>query len=270
MGQLFLDLFDDRSTEQRSSDPSQLRLLTWNVQHARLARAIEQYAFIKEQDPDVVVLTELPTSEAAAFFVDRFEASGYHVRFIQPPAGEYGVLVATRLDTLCDPESVGRFDHRACAVQCMKNDQKYLIVGLYVPSRGGVEGRNVRKVEFQSFAEGWLRERVASAAHHCVIVAGDLNVIEPDHEPHYGVFGEWEYGFYKSFLAAGLVDAYRVRRVGRMEHSWIGRSGDGYRFDHIFVSDTDASRIAECNYLHAARTQRLSDHSAMFLILTAP
>jgi hypothetical protein len=43
-----------------------------------------------------------------------------------------------------------------------------------------------------------------------VFVAGDLNVVEPGHIPHHSVFGDREHDFYRSFVGAGLIDAYRA------------------------------------------------------------
>ena len=51
-----------------------------------------------------------------------------------------------------------------------------------------------------------------------VIVAGDLNVVEPGHQPRYPVFGGWEYDFYRSFAAAGMTDARPPRDPGHTNH----------------------------------------------------
>jgi exodeoxyribonuclease-3 len=106
-----------------------------------------------------------------------------------------------------------------------------------------------------------------------VIVAGDLNVLEPGHIPYHPVFGAWEYDFYRSFSDAGLADAYRAMHPDVIEHSWFGRSGHGYRFDHAFVTTRHTAHVRSCAYLHAPRQQSLTDHAAMILtveLITAP
>jgi hypothetical protein len=42
------------------------------------------------------------------------------------------------------------------------------------------------------------------------VIAGDLNVVEQNHDPRYAVFGEWEYDFYRAFGRAGFEDAFRT------------------------------------------------------------
>ncbi|MGH3721759.1 MAG: hypothetical protein ACRDRI_23515 [Pseudonocardiaceae bacterium] len=106
-----------------------------------------------------------------------------------------------------------------------------------------------------------------------MVVTGDLNVVEPDHDPRYPVFGPWEYDFYRSFTQAGFTDAFRITHPTGMDYSWFGRSSgngqrNGYRFDHIFVTAAHAGAIRDCRYLHAIREGGLSDHAAMTLTLS--
>ena len=82
------------------------------------------------------------------------------------------------------------------------------------------------------------------------------------------VFGDWEYGFYRGFCDAEMADAYRVVRPHDSDHSWFGRSGNGYRIDHVFVTTQHRAQVRGCGYLHAPRQQGLTDHAAMTLTLT--
>ncbi len=83
------------------------------------------------------------------------------------------------------------------------------LLGLYVPSRGPKERRNQDKRSFQH-AVAYALPGFVARFNGPVIVAGDLNVVEPGHIPHHPVFGDWEYDFYRSFASAGLADAYRL------------------------------------------------------------
>jgi exonuclease III len=140
------------------------------------------------------------------------------------------------------------------------------LLGLYVPSRGPKERRNEDKRAFQHAVSEALPSFL-SRFDGPVVVAGDLNVVEPGHVPHYTVFGPWEYAFYRSFAEAGLVDAYRALHADKVEHSWFGRGGNGYRFDHCFVTARHRAHLSGCEYLHAPRETGLSDHAAMVLTL---
>ncbi len=104
------------------------------------------------------------------------------------------------------------------------------------------------------------------------MIAGDLNVLEPDHDPRYPVFGEWEYDFYRAFGLAGFDDAFRIKEPSAMDYSWFGRPSadgerNGYRFDHAFVSRAHHRAVVACRYDHSVRTAGLTDHSALTLTL---
>jgi len=101
-----------------------------------------------------------------------------------------------------------------------------------------------------------------------IAAAGDLNVVEPGHQPHHKVFGRWEYTFYDAFGEAGFSDAFRHLHPDGSEHSWFGRSGLGFRFDHIFTTTAHAAQIVACGYDQTPRRANLTDHSAMTLTLS--
>lgn len=63
----------------------------------------------------------------------------------------------------------------------------------------------------------------------------------------------------------GLVDAHERCSPGEQMYSWIGRTGDGYRYDYFHVGRELAEHIAGCAYLHETREQRLTDHAAVTL-----
>ena len=100
-----------------------------------------------------------------------------------------------------------------------------------------------------------------------LVVCGDLNVLEPSHQPHYSFLRDWEYKFYESFAKSGLIDAFRFFYPDVCEYSWYGRKGYGYRYDHCFVTKELKKYTKLCKYLHEPRKNRLSDHSAMILEL---
>jgi exodeoxyribonuclease III len=68
----------------------------------------------------------------------------------------------------------------------------------------------------------------------------------------------------------GLIDAYQRCWPGVQAHSWIGRSGNGYRFDYFHVGPALVDSIAGCSYLHEPRKLKLTDHAAAVLTLRIP
>jgi exodeoxyribonuclease-3 len=145
------------------------------------------------------------------------------------------------------------------------------VVGLYVPSRGGQRQRAVIKRAFLESVTAALPEMSARLkVTGPVVITGDLNIVEPGHDPPYTLFKQWEYEFYQSFAAAGFADAFRLCQPEGMDYSWFGRiRGDGrrngYRIDHTFITAAHAPVVRECRYLHGIRENGLSDHAAMTL-----
>ncbi|MGH2731922.1 MAG: endonuclease/exonuclease/phosphatase family protein [Actinomycetota bacterium] len=256
---------------RRSASATELRLLTWNVQHSGPERAQRQAAWLAGlEEADVLVLTEVQDSPGGRALVRALRSHGYTV--VVPPrtASDYMVIVAARTEKLEMAEC--RLDfrpHRCVVVRILLGTSAIGVVGLYVPSRGRQDRRNIDKAAFQNAVSTYLPRLVTDFPEELVVVAGDLNVLEPDHLPHYPLFGDWEYRFYADFIQlGGLVDAFRELHPEAVEHSWIGRAGDGYRFDHIFVSSRHREQLRVCRYLHEARLNGLSDHAAMVAVLT--
>lgn len=136
--------------------------------------------------------------------------------------------------------------------------------------RGPKQRRNHDKRAFQHAVTTAL-PTLATTCGGLLVVAGDLNVVERGHQPHHAVFGDWEYAFYDAFTAAGLTDAFRaVHPDTAADHSWFGRSGNGYRFDHTFLTASHRDQLIACDYLHQPRIAGLSDHSALRLTACLP
>ena len=80
----------------------------------------------------------------------------------------------------------------------------------------------------------------------------------------HGSYAPFEYDFYRQLTDAyGFVDAFRALHPDSVEHSWVGRTGDGYRYDHAHCSADLAGKLLACDYVHQPRVDRLSDHSAL-------
>lgn len=251
--------------------PALLRLMVFNSQHASPARSRRQAAWIASQgEADFVVVTEVGSGPGGHALIDALHEHGYSSVIVpQPNAPDYRTVLASRVASLTAlPSRIDVLPHRGPAAVADLGGFQVGLLGLYVPSRGPQQQRNQAKRAFQDAVTKALPGFLAQFTG-AVIVAGDLNVVEPGHIPHLRVFGDWEYRFYRSFPDAGMTDAYRAIHPHEQDHSWFGRSGNGYRIDHIFVTTCHRAQIRACGYLHTPRHQSLSDHSAMTLTLTS-
>lgn len=243
-----------------------LRVVTWNVQHAAVPRMRRQVAWLWDTPgTDVVLLTEVGEPGA---LVQELGEQGWQAYVGEDAGGDYRVVAAVRDH---DAQQVAHevvMPHRLVALRLRVAGRPVGVAGVYVPSRGSRERRNEDKRAFQDALSVQLPSLVHSLGPGPVVVAGDLNVVEPGHRPHHKVFGAWEYDFYRSFATAGLADAFRHAHPDAEEHSWFGRrSALGYRFDHVFTSEAYLPGVVTCRYLHEPRLSGLSDHSALQLEL---
>ena len=247
-----------------------VRLMVFNTQHASPSRARRQAAWIAAQDDaDLVILTEVGPGPGGQALTGALREHGYlSVLAPEPAAPDYRTVLASRGPRLIlVPSGIDVLSHRGPAAATEVAGHTLGLLGLYVPSRGPRQRRNQSKRAFQDAVTTALPGFLARFSGP-VIVAGDLNIVEPGHLPHLPVFGDWEYAFYRSFAGAGLADAYRAARPDGHDHSWFGRSGNGYRIDHIFVTTPHLAQVRGCTYLQAPRHDNLSDHAAMTLTLT--
>ncbi len=241
---------------------SELNLLTFNIANPSSERAKRQLGWLATRDEQILVLTETKDSTGCRFLADAFTAAGYHVAYPKPNNGDYGVMIASKLAASTDDfgSRVGYLPSRAAAITLNAPDGPIQIIGAYVPSRDAGAEKTERKRKWLDACRAALASRPGGAA----VFLGDLNVLEPSHQPHYPFFAPFEYDFYRQLTDdCGLVDAFRTLHPDMVEHSWVGRTGDGYRYDHAHCTGDLASRLLACDYVHQPRLSRLSDHSAL-------
>ena len=245
---------------------SRIRILTWNIQNPSLERAKLQAEWLSTIDAHILILTEAKVSQGCLFLQDWLQTNDFSVFFPNYDEKDYCVIIAIKdMASSILELNIDFLPQRIISTVCELFLGKATLMGLYVPSRGPRENRNVKKRQFQHEISTIVKSFVYSNPKTHLIIAGDLNVLERQHIPHYSVFGEWEYAFYEFFLEVGLFDGYRLLHPDSLEYSWFGRRRQGYRFDHFFVSSNLVPHIISCSYVHEARYLHLSDHSAMCL-----
>jgi exodeoxyribonuclease-3 len=246
----------------------ELSLLTLNIANPSAERAQRQLGWLAARDEDVLVLTETKDSAGCRLLADAFTQAGFHVAYPKPDNGDYGVMIASRLKARTDDfgDHVGYLPSRVAAVTLPAPDGPIQVIGAYIPSRDASAEKTDRKRKWLAACQAALVSRTPAPP---TIVMGDLNVLEPGHKPHYPFFAPFEYDFYRQLTDdCGLVDAFRTLHPDKVEHSWVGRTGDGYRYDHAHCTASVASTLLACDYIHQPRLERLSDHSALSVRLS--
>lgn len=241
----------------------ELSLLTLNIANPSPERAERQLVWLTARDEDVLVLTETKDSVGCRLLADAFSIAGYHISYPRPDHGDYGVMIASRIQAHPDyfGDRVGYLVSRAAAITLPTASGPIHVIGAYVPSRDASVEKTERKRKWLASCTAALSSRDHSQP---AIFLGDLNVLEPGHQPRYRFFAPFEYAFYRQLTDdCGLVDAFRALHPEEIQHSWVGRTGYGYRYDHVHCTADLATKLVSCDYLHQTRVDRLSDHSAL-------
>lgn len=241
---------------------SNLSLFIWNIANPSLERAGKQALWLRQRKEDIFVLTEAKGSEGCQFLERYFQAYGYNVLFSKPQEKEFGVFIVSKhpLKKSDFSTRVGYLPSRVESALLQQPKKEIEIIGIYVPSRDDSEEKILRKRVFLENLYKILKTYLPTTAY---IFCGDFNVLEPNHIPHYPFFRDWEYNFYQNLKNHQLSDAFRHINPTVNEYSWVGKTGDGYRYDHCFVSKGLLPNLIKSYYLHEPRHIRLSDHSAL-------
>lgn len=254
-----------------------IKLLSLNIGNPSLIRASRQCEWLSMRDEDVFVLTETKNSQGCKYIEDYFmnqfntlfnhnSRIEYDVSFPRSVTGDLGVMIISKhriAETRHLFENDSIYYSRQIESSIQYKDILLKIMGLYVPSRDRSEKKIQRKKKFIDR----ILNSINSPQNNTSIIVGDLNILDLNHVPHYSTFFKWEYDFYDDLIKSGYLDAYRYCNPSLNDYSWVGRSGDGYRYDYCFVSNSLIRNVISCSFEHETRKLKLTDHSAITIEL---
>lgn len=237
-------------------------IFCWNIANPSIKRAYNQVKWLNKRNEDIFVLTETKNSDGCLFIENYFKNHNYDVIFQKPEGKEYAVMIISKQNLKPSKffDSIGSLRSRVASTRLLLNGKFVEIIGTYIPSRDKSSQKIKRK---KQFIVNLKKSFESNNKYKNRIFCGDFNILEPSHNPHYSFFENWEYDFYNSLKSYGLYDSFRHLNKNKKEYSWVGRTGNGYRYDHCFISDDLLFAVKKCYYLHEPRKKRLSDHSAI-------
>ena len=255
---------DELAAKRKNNGSETITCLNWNVRNPSLQRAIKQTNWLEKNNFDIILLSEVKLSQGCTYIKDRLVSLGYTCIFPKPENGDYGVILAIKKGFKEIPKiSIDFLPYRVAFAVCNFFGKDVLITGTYIPI-----WKNEKKKTFLKSFEKLISDENLKKKFDNWIILGDMNILEPNHVPSYPLYKEYEF-FYEFFGKQKFVDAFRFSHPNEKEYSWFSRENNGYRFDHIFVSEK-MSNLTDCFYIHDVRLQKLSDHSAMYLEISGP
>jgi exonuclease III len=245
------------------------RLLAANVQNPGAERAQRLVAALADEAFDVLVLSELQAKPACQSLLSELRALGYQTTELPDDGGRaYHTAIASRLRFDELPVATPSLAGRVRVARFRAGPAKLYLVGVYgvTFNARNAEQRQRYKADFERQILGRLAGVPAG-----VLIAGDLNILEPrfhDHLPEQ-VADDREH--YHGFRTQGFVDLLRAAYPDTAEYTWYSpRSFEGQRLDHVFAGETARAWIHELAMRHDLRRDKLSDHTAIAIALSFP
>jgi hypothetical protein len=192
-------------------NPPGLSLLTLNIGNPSSDRARRQLAWLASRDEHILVLTETKASAGCQLLADAFTAAGYHVTCPQPGPGEYDTMIISRVAAAPDGfgDQIGYLPARAAELILPAPGGPLRVIGMYVPSRDASAEKTEGKRKWLAACDAALTSATNGTP---AIVAGDLNILEPGHQPRYPFFAPFEYDFYQALAGTHkvLADSFEL------------------------------------------------------------
>jgi exodeoxyribonuclease-3 len=254
-----------------------MKIASWNVNSIR-ARIDHVTAWIKLQQPDVLLLQELKATEFPALV---FQALGYESVAVTQKSYN-GVAVLSRYPMETIDTTLAGDDADSHARYLEMTIEGIRMVNIYLPNGNpvGTEKFAYKLAWMDRLLQkmsDWRKEEVP------VLVGGDFNVIPEDidcHKPSSWIrdalFQPEPRSRYRALLDIGYTDAFRSLHPGEtgqftfwdyfrqaFEHN------RGIRIDHFLLSPKLADRLQSCVIDRGPRAQeRPSDHTPIMVELS--
>ncbi len=257
-----------------------MKIASFNINGIK-ARIAALPAWLKEAEPDVVVLQEIKSVDEA-FPREVFEDMGYQVE-THGQKSFNGVAILSKLPL----EDVSRglpgdeSDEQARWIEATVVGKDALrICGLYLPNGNPCPGpkydyKLAWMARMQAHAESLL------AAEMPFLMAGDYNIIPQDEDArrpeawHEDALARPESrAAFRRLMNLGFTDAFRARVQGPEHYSfWDYQAGawnrdDGIRIDHFLLSSPCADMLVDCQIdKHIRGFEKPSDHVPIWVEL---
>lgn len=226
-----------------------MKIVSYNVNGIRAALTKDFTGWLKEEDPDVLLLQE---TKAQPNQVDTllFTEMGY-TTFLHSAEkkGYSGVAILTKVmpDNVVVGMNNHRFDVEGRVIRADFGDLS--VISVYIPSGSSGDDRQAFKMDFlEAFLPFVIELRKVRPN---LVIGGDYNIchkpIDINHpERQIGVSGflPEERAWLDRFEASGMVDSFRVFDNSAEKYSWWSYRGGaryrnvGWRIDYHWVTES--------------------------------
>lgn len=247
-----------------------MKLISWNVNGLRAVMKKNFFAFLEEEQPDVLCLQETKMQEGQA----EVPTPGYHQYWCSAERKGYsGTLILTKEEPEKVTYGIGIEEHDKEGRVITAVFPNFTLVNVYVPNSGGELARLSYRMEWEDAFREYLHTLPGS-----VVVCGDMNVAHkeidlknPKTNRKNAGFTDEERSKMTELQDSGFVDSFR-RFYPDAEgmYSWWSyrfnarKNNAGWRIDYFLVSEDFASKMKDAKILPQVMG---SDHCPVVLEL---
>ena len=227
-----------------------LKFLSWNIQQGGGSRLNGILRFIKQQNPQILVLSEFRNNDTGILLRQKLLALKYTFQFVSlAESNTNSVLIASQLPCQSRIFTHKNIDHNHSIIAA--DFEAFHLYGVYLPHK--------KKHQLFPLLQAEIEQ------HSPTLVMGDFNTGKNFIDQKGDSF--WYTADLAKLEKAGMRDAFRHLHGPVEAYSWYSHQGNGFRYDHIYASVDLLPIIKKCDYVQEAREQKLSDHAPMLLEL---
>ena len=219
-----------------------MKLLSLNIRQGGGKRFEQIKSYLSFNNFDVLLLQEFRDNATGKLIKEYLTSIGFQYAYNYTDKTQNTVLTAAKeLKKINTPTQVNKWSCLITEINSIR------VINVYFPQR------NYKKVVFE-----FLMDIVKD--NKSTLVAGDFNTgnNELDSEGAKFICAN-EFNILSDEI---LNDAYRIHNNTQKDYSWYSNKGNGFRVDHILVSDDIKNKIISVKYDQSTR-KGVSDHAAM-------
>jgi len=257
-----------------------MKIISWNVNSVR-ARIENILIYIKESQPDILLLQEIKTQEET-FPKDSFKKYGYE-SYVFGQKSYNGVAIVSKLKINNIKNNFIKDDlnqSRVIIGDVIFGKKKIELINIYVPNGNPVD---TKKYEYK---KDWLKKFINNVKKKIkensnILIAGDFNIIPEEIDVHdfkryeNDALGRLEIRKkYRELINLGFKDIYRLMNKKKQEYTfWDYFAGSwqknyGMRIDHFLLSNNLIENISSIKINKKPRSKiKPSDHTPIELII---
>ena len=257
-----------------------MKIISWNVNSVR-ARIENILTYIKDSNPDVLLLQEIKTQEKN-FPRDVFKNIGYE-SYVFGQKSYNGVAIISKIKVNNINTNFLRDELKQSRVitgEIFLGRKKIELINIYIPNGNPID------TEKYKYKINWLKKFIKNIGKKLIknpnlLIAGDFNIIPTEIDVHdfkryeNDALGRLEISKkYRELINLGFKDVYRHINKKKEEYTfWDYFAGSwqknyGMRIDHFLLSNNLIENISTININKKPRSKsKPSDHTPIELMI---